>query len=156
MQEIRLLAVNEKKAIRHILLALPEWFGLPDSLEDYVKESRELPVLGCYDAENLLGFITLKPTSKETIELYVLGVLPNYHRQGIGKRMIKEAVTYAKAHGYTYMQVKTLAPQAKDDSYLKTYAFYRSLQFMDVEVLPLWDEWNPCLLMICKIDEVKC
>lgn len=47
--------------------------------------------------------------------------------------------------------MKTLAPEAKDEYYLKTYAFYRSLNFVDVEVLPLWDEWNPCQ-MICKTE----
>ena len=94
-------------------------------------------VLGCFEETKLIGFITLKPTSEKTLELYVLGILPTYHRQGIGNTMMQAVVAYAKTHGYYYLQVKTLAPEAKDEYYLKTYAFYRSLNFVDVEVLSL-------------------
>lgn len=156
MREIRLLNMDEKADIKTILLALPDWFGLPNSLESYVVESQKLTVLGCFEETKLIGFITLKPTSEKTLELYVLGILPTYNRQGIGNTMMQAVVAYAKTHGYYYLQVKTLAPEAKDEYYLKTYAFYRSLNFVDVEVLPLWDEWNPCQMMICKTEEVTC
>ena len=47
-----------------------------------------------------------------------------------------------------YLQVKTLSPKVQDPDYLKTYAFYERMGFCPLEVLPLWDEWNPCQLMV--------
>lgn len=151
MREIRLLKDEEKKQVREILEALPDWFGIPEALDEYVRESRKLPIIGCLEDHRVLGFLTMKETSKETLEIYVMGVLPMYHGKGIGRDMMDMMFRYAKEHGYRYLQVKTLSPEVNDPGYLGSYVFYRTMGFHDVEVLPLWDEHNPCLLMIQKI-----
>ena len=65
MREIRLLNMDEKADIKTILLALPDWFGLPDSLESYVVESQKLTVLGCFEETKLIGFYHLKANERE-------------------------------------------------------------------------------------------
>jgi len=38
------------------------------------------------------------------------------------------------------------------EEYDQTVAFYESLGFKKLEVFPtLWDEWNPCLIMVMPI-----
>ncbi|MGX8850256.1 GNAT family N-acetyltransferase [Amedibacillus sp. YH-ame10] len=141
----------QQLSIRTILEQLPQWFGIPSALDEYVKESENLTLISAYDTTNMIGFVSLKPTSETTLEVYVMGILPMHHRQGIGKELIKQAIVYAQTHGMHYLQVKTLSPTVKDTGYLSTYAFYKANGFEDVEVLPLWDEWNPCLMMIQKV-----
>lgn len=58
--------------------------------------------------------------------------------------------TYAR-DSYKFLQVKTVA-QGKYKEYDSTIQFYRSIGFTEFEVIPtLWDEWNPCLIMIKSI-----
>lgn len=48
---------------RAVLKQLPEWFGLPDALEEYVQKSREMKTVGCYFKNYMVGFLSLKKTS---------------------------------------------------------------------------------------------
>lgn len=141
--------VNEDE-LRSVLKDLPQWFGIEDALEVYIKDSLDNIVFGCYEGD-LIGFVTLKQTSFCTLEVYVMGIKQAYHRLGIGKKLIEMVKEYAMQQGILYLQVKTLDPAVKDEDYLKTYHFYENMGFMPVEVLPLWDEWNPCMLMIQKL-----
>ena len=133
---------------RAVLKQLPEWFGLPDALEDYVQKSREMKTVGCYFKNYMVGFLSLKKTSPKAMEVYVMGILPQLHRMGIGTRLMRMAEQEAEKAAMQYLQVKTLSPKVQDPDYLKTYAFYERMGFCPLEVLPLWDEWNPCQLMV--------
>ena len=84
---------EEKQNIaRKILEELPEWFGIEESRENYIKESAEQYFFVALDENQAKGFLCLKETGKDTIELSVIGVLKEYHRQNIGKKLF----TYAK------------------------------------------------------------
>lgn len=133
---------------RAVLKQLPEWFGLPDALEDYVQKSREMKTVGCYFKNYMVGFLSLKKTSAKAMEVYVMGILPQLHRMGIGTMLMRMAEQEAEKAAMQYLQVKTLSPKVQDPDYLKTYAFYERMGFCPLEVLPLWDEWNPCQLMV--------
>lgn len=143
----------EPERSRAILKALPDWFGLPESLEEYVQESRDMKTIRCFFKEDMVGFLSLKKTSPQAMEVYVMGILPQLHRMGIGTRLMRMAEQEAKHAAMQYLQVKTLSPKVQDPSYLKTYAFYENCGFCPLEVLPLWDEWNPCQLMVKYIAE---
>ena len=60
---------------------------------------------------------------------------------------MQAAESRAKAHGQTFITVKTLADTHPDEGYARTRAFHMKLGFIPLEVLPLWGEDNPCLLM---------
>ena len=79
----------EREAIAaHVLAALPDWFGLPESTAEYVRRSREMPFWAeIAEEEESRGFIALRETSPWTREIYVMGVLPRYHRQGVGRTL---------------------------------------------------------------------
>ena len=70
----------------HILHALPDWFGLPDSTQKYIDDSRNMPFFAAVREGQAVGFAALKETSPCAGEIYVMGVLPEYHRSGIGQR----------------------------------------------------------------------
>lgn len=143
---------NQKAAIaEHILTDLPEWFGLPDSTREYIAKSKEMPFWAYYKNEQYVGFIVLKETSKAAAEIYVMGVLKEYHRRHIGAQLFKSFMEYAKYAGYSFIQVKTVEAGYYEE-YDKTRLFYEHMGFQKLECFPtLWDEWNPCLVMIMSI-----
>jgi len=145
--------INDKEKKRrisaHILKALPNWFGIPEATEEYINRSTELPFFAAMDESKPLGFISMKENNRYTAEIYVMGVLPDYHRQGIGRALFNRALSWAKEHGYEFLQVKTLDESHPDIHYARTRKFYLSMGFKPLECLPeLWGEKNPCLIMI--------
>ena len=141
---------DKANIVEEVLLDLPDWFGLPDSTQEYIEQSKQLVLFSAQHNETLLGFITLKETSCDTCEIHCMGVKKEYHHIGIGKLLFNQFEEYAKDK-YDYIQVKTV-DEGKYPEYDQTISFYKSVGFMKLEVFPtLWDEWNPCLIMIKKI-----
>lgn len=143
---------EEKKRIaRQVLEALPDWFGIPEAREDYIKNSVEQLFLAAIEQDRAVGFIYLKETGKETVELYVMGVLKEYHRHGIGRELFEAAKTRAANKGYSFMQVKTVQ-MGKYKEYDDTNYFYLKMGFKEFEVFPtLWDERNPCQIYVMSL-----
>ena len=143
---------EEKKAIsREVLEALPEWFGIPSSTEEYISKSASQPFWCAYVDGMTAGFLYLYETGKATLELYVTGVKKQYHRMGIGRSLFQAAYAYAKAHGYSFLQVKTVQ-MGNYAEYDETNLFYQSLGFQEFEVFQtVWDEQNPCQVYVMAI-----
>ena len=139
---------RKERIAREILSALPDWFGIPESTRAYIEASRELPFWAAFEDGNAVGYLALKETGPKTVELHVMGVLPEYHRRGIGAGLWEAAKAYAKAQGYLYAQVKTVA-SGHYPEYDRTNAFYRAMGFEELECFPtLWDAWNPCQVYV--------
>ena len=68
---------QKERICREILGALPDWFGIPESVEEYAKNCRELPVWAAEAEDGPVGFIAYRPTSAQAGEIYVMGVLPD-------------------------------------------------------------------------------
>lgn len=148
-------AEQKQAAVLRILGALPDWFGISEAILQYGRESRDLPCLIVEKAGQAVGFVCVKETSACAAEVHVMGVLPAYHRQGIGRELIAACEAYCGERNLSILHVKTLDHHVGDPNYLRTYAFYRALGFLPLEVLPLWDEKNPCLLMVKTLGGMK-
>lgn len=142
---------NKAAIARSILESLPDWFGIPEATEEYIKDSKGKLFFCAYDGEQEVGFLYLKETGRHTVELAVMGVQKEYHRLGIGRKLFEEAKQAAKQQGYSFIQVKTVQ-MGRYDIYDDTNRFYFSLGFKEFEVFPtLWDECNPCQIYIMAI-----
>lgn len=142
---------EKKTAAAHILHDLPAWFGIPESIEEYIRESARMPFWLAEEAGEPLGFIALKETSPYACEVYVMGVVERLHRQGVGRSLMQALEAYAIAEGYEYLQVKTVAGGCYEE-YDRTRLFYEGCGFRPLEVFPtLWDEHNPCLIMVKRL-----
>lgn len=153
--DIRIVSVEEaaekQRVSRSILEALPEWFGIPESREQYIKESAAQLFFAALDAEKAIGFLCLKETGKETVELSVMGVLKDYQRRGLGRKLFEQAKKVVGNLGYSFMQVKTVQ-MGRYAEYDATNRFYRSLGFKEFELFPtLWDERNPCQIYVMSL-----
>lgn len=143
---------NLQKSCEQILRALPDWFGMEESTREYVEAIKEMPTYTARSNGKVIGFISVAKHHAESAELYVLGVLPEYHRNGIGKALIRFVEEDLRKNGIRYVQVKTVSPASGNEAYAKTYRFYRACGFSPLETIEdFWDEWNPCVFMIKNI-----
>lgn len=143
---------NEKKAIsRQILESLKEWFEVDASREKYISESAEQTFFAAKEDGKYIGFLCLKETGKDTVEIAVMGVAKEYHRNGAGRGLVEAAKSAACNEGYSFMQVKTVQ-MGKYPDYDKTNLFYISCGFKEFEVFPeLWDTDNPCQIYVMSL-----
>ena len=134
---------------RQVLATLPHWFGVPQSVDDYVAKAEENPTVVVTVDEEDVGILTLVVHTPYAAEIYVMGVRPEHHRRGIGRQMLELAETWLRGRDIEYLQVKTLSPRHPDPGYVKTRAFYFAVGFRPLEEFPdLWQPENPALQMI--------
>ena len=142
---------QRKNIARDILYALPEWFGIPESTETYIRESAVQTMVASLDGDRANGFLCLKQTGRDTVELAVMGVRKELHRRGISRGLFEAAKAIAVSQGYSFMQVKTVQ-MGQYEGYDQTNRFYLSLGFKEFECFPtLWDEWNPCQIYVMSL-----
>lgn len=143
---------DEKENVsRQILESLPEWFEIPEAREEYISDSKNQVMFAAKENEKPIGFICLKKTGRDTVELAVMGVLKEFHRQGVGKSLFNSAKEIAAEKGYSFMQVKTVQ-MGRYKEYDETNLFYLSVGFKEFEVFPtLWDECNPCQIYVMTL-----
>ena len=150
MIEVKMVdQADEKTAITlHIMLSLRDWFNPEDDIRKKSLTHRTFPFFAAYNGESVIGFAALKIHNEYTADIYTIGVLERYHRQGAGKLLIKEIERYCLAQGHQFLTVKTLDVSADYEPYNRTRAFYRKMGFIPLEVFPtLWDSDNPCLFL---------
>jgi ribosomal protein S18 acetylase RimI-like enzyme len=154
MNNIEILKVNraDKKVniVEEVLKDLPEWFGLPESTREYVEAARKLDLWVAMRKNEIVGYITLSNSSEDCAEIHSMGVKKSFHRKGIGIALYKVLEDQAK-NDYPYIQVKTV-DEGHYEEYDQTIHFYQKIGFSKLEVFPgLWDEWNPCLILVKKL-----
>jgi ribosomal protein S18 acetylase RimI-like enzyme len=132
-----------------ILRSLPLWFGIESAIQRYVSDVEKMPMFVGYVGGKPIAFLSLNLHNKWTAEIHVMGVRPEFHRRGIGKRLLMIAENHLIKRNFEFLTVKTLSSSRSDRGYGITRKFYFSTGFRPVEEFKtLWSESNPCLLMI--------
>jgi ribosomal protein S18 acetylase RimI-like enzyme len=135
-----------------ILRALPLWFGIEEATAQYIRDIDGLPTLTALAGDTVVGFLTFREHSRWAAEIHVMGVHPEYHRQGVGRALIVEAERFLSGRGVEFLQVKTLSSAHPDTNYARTREFYIAMGFRPLEEFKeLWGEANPCLQLIKRI-----
>lgn len=70
---------EKKRILRTVLEALPEWFEMKSGREAYINECETQLCFAAVEKEKPVGFICLKETGKDTLELSVMGILKEYN-----------------------------------------------------------------------------
>ncbi|MCW6653635.1 GNAT family N-acetyltransferase [Aerococcaceae bacterium NML210727] len=140
---------TEKETIaKEVLYDLPEWFGLPESTENYIVDAKSKPFIACFVDNEVAGYIVLNETSKDCADIFVMGIKKKFHRMSLGRKLNEAYEILAKRLGYTYTQVKTVKMGCYK-AYDITNRFYIAMGYKELEVFPtLWDEWNPCQVYV--------
>lgn len=143
--------LEQKRITREILEELPEWFGIPEAREEYIQESAGAPYFCASREERPVGFLYLKQTGRDTMEVAAMGVRKEAQRAGVGKALVEAAKQAAREQGCSFLQVKTVQ-MGRYEVYDRTNRFYQALGFKEFEVFPtLWDECNRCQIYVMAL-----
>jgi len=145
---------DQKTAVTQAILhSLPQWFSPPEDIDAKALVHREFPFFVAEAEGEPVGFLALKVHNAFTADVFNLGVLEAYHRQGIGHRLLEVALEHCRARGFQYLTVKTLDESAAYEPYERTRRFYRKEGFVPLEVFTtFWNEENPCLFLVKRVD----
>lgn len=142
-------APGPQAACECVLRALPKWFGIETALLQYARDAAAMPTFLATDGAAVIGFLTIREHFRESAEIHVMAVRPEWHRRAVGSALVEAAEHWLSARGCQFLQVKTLSPSRENDQYAATRAFYRALGFTPVEEFPtLWSPANPCLMLM--------
>lgn len=145
-------STNTSRVCEPILRALPGWFGIESALAEYIEKIDTLPSFLARQEDKVVGFLSLLQHNPFSAEIYVMGVQPDLHHQGVGRALVLQAEAWLRESRVEYLQVKTLGPSHPDAGYAATRAFYTGMGFRPLEEMKqIWDEFNPCLVMVKKI-----
>ncbi len=138
--------------IEQLLRGLPDWFGIEQSLLDYVEHARTLPTTVALDGGEVVGACVVRRHNPLAAEIDLLAVPADRHRQGIGRRLVDHVAEALRSDGVELLQVKTFGPSGDSPEYERTRAFYEAIGFIPLEELrELWGPDNPCLILVMPL-----
>jgi GNAT superfamily N-acetyltransferase len=148
MNVVEVKEPDEKQRIcAGVLSSLPEWFGIPSAVDEYIDGVATLPTFAVDDD----AFLSLKLHTPAAAEIYVMAVRPERHRQKLGSALVSAAEAFLRERHVEFLQVKTLGPSRPNERYERTRRFYEAWGFRALEEIHgLWGA-NPCLLMIKRL-----
>ncbi|MBX9877364.1 MAG: GNAT family N-acetyltransferase [Candidatus Obscuribacterales bacterium] len=149
MHKIELVENGKEKFAENILRQLPDWFGIEESILNYLSDIGKMPTyFASNEAGDKTGFATIHFHNASTAEIHVMGILPQFHGQGIGRQLVEKLAQSARDKGCTYLMVKTLGASHPDKNYSRTRQFYLSAGFLPLEEsTKIWNSM-PCLIMV--------
>jgi ribosomal protein S18 acetylase RimI-like enzyme len=141
---------NEKSHVcEQILRSLPEWFGIESAILDYIKDVQRMETWGAQVDGKVIGFLSVHKHNKATAEIHVMGVREEFHRKGVGRKLVAKAEASLASDGFKFLTVKTLSESRPDAGYDRTRQFYLNIGFSPIEEFKtLWGPANPCLLLL--------
>jgi GNAT superfamily N-acetyltransferase len=148
---IKEIAASDRQGVDNIAHALhPQWFT----------ESALVEIANAVQTQNgrvavgdgrLVGFATyLLHNDGNAAELAWIGVHPDFHRKGIGRRLVIAIEGELKRKGFERLEVHTVATTVEYEPYARTRRFYHSLGFSDVIVKHNWFPTGDDGLLLAK------
>lgn len=97
----------------------------------------------------IVGFLTFFVT--EGIgHIGWIGILPELHRQGIGRKLVEQLISELNQEGIHELRVNTLGDSVDCEPYERTRAFYRGIGFEDFQRIEQNDPECPEQLIMVK------
>lgn len=86
-----------------------------------------------YVNDQLAGFISINKHFQFAAEVHVIGILEEFHHQGLGRKLSEAAENSLQTEGFKFIQVKTISENRVDENYAKTRQFYLKMGFVPFE-----------------------
>jgi GNAT superfamily N-acetyltransferase len=133
-----------------ILRSLPLWFGIEESLREYVADSDAYPTFLAVTHQPV-AFLTVREHFPQSWEVHCIAVEADHRGTGIGRALHEHVESWLAMKKARLLQVKTLAASHPSAEYAQTRGFYERLGYVPLEVFPLL--WGPKLPVL---QFVKC
>lgn len=115
MMEIRAVTDPSERTrhCRDLTALLPDWFALPEANAHYAAVIVEHAAFGAFDAQGrCIGLVALKPHFATSLEIWWLGVHPQWHGRGVGTALMAAAERFARDAQLFDLIVMTLSPES--------------------------------------------
>jgi GNAT superfamily N-acetyltransferase len=140
---------NHPSVVRSILDTIPEWFGMPESNDDYVAKADLLRNVVARDGDEIVGICLLLEHSSQSVEIDLLAVPRSRHRSGIGRAILEHVERELRERGVKVLHLKTFGPSIHNEPYARTREFYVAQGFLPMEErTDVWGAENPCLFLV--------
>ncbi|MDZ5253059.1 GNAT family N-acetyltransferase [Clostridium sp. LIBA-8841] len=114
-------------------------------VERIIEEIEKIPFYTYIENNREIGFLSMKPLTEESAEIYFIKMLYGYEERGFEEELINNVAAFYKEKGYKLLRVKVLA----DGNHDELISFYRSVGFFNLEErVELEDKENKILVMI--------
>lgn len=136
------------KQVIEIAKLLPEWFT-KTGIEHMSVDLRYQQGFVVVNDSRIVGFLSFFVT-EGVGHIGWLGILPDFHRHGIGRKMVEELISELKQAGVHELRVSTLGDSVEYEPYERTRAFYRGIGFTDFQRIKQDDPECPEQLIMVK------
>lgn len=82
-----------------------------------------------FDKEQIIGTVALKRLNDDCCELKALYLLEQYHKNGLGYRLLKTAIEKARQNGYKKMYLDTLSTSRNAIALYEKAGFVRTQRY---------------------------
>jgi catechol 2,3-dioxygenase-like lactoylglutathione lyase family enzyme/GNAT superfamily N-acetyltransferase len=145
---VREITSRKGAVCEEILRALPDWFGIEESVLDYIRAVESMPTWIAETGGETVGFLSLELKNEFVAEIHVMGVRREHHGRGCGTKLVEAAESHLRERRFELLVVKTLGPSRGDAGYARTRRFYLARGFRPIEEFHgVWSHGNPCLVM---------
>jgi GNAT superfamily N-acetyltransferase len=145
---IRRLRQGEGAECEKVMRSLPGWFGIEEAILDYARSTESMETYVAESGGAVVGFVTLNQRSSATAEIHVMALRPEFHGQGVGRRLVEHVERVLADRPIEFLEVKTVGPSLPNAEYERTRGFYEHVGFRPLEENDLWGEDSPCLIMV--------
>jgi ribosomal protein S18 acetylase RimI-like enzyme len=150
---IRPLTPADAEACDAVVLTLPYHFGNDAGRAECARAVRAQDGLVALEEAEVVGFLTLERHDPRSAEITWMAVRADRRRQGVGRRLIEQAIDDLSVDGVELLSVLTMAesePEEREsDNYADTRAFYRALGFVPLRELAL-EEWDDRAVILVR------
>jgi GNAT superfamily N-acetyltransferase len=134
---IKEITASDRQRVESIARALhPQWFT-ESALEEIANAVQTQNGYLAVDDGRPVGFAAyLSRDDDRTAELTWIGVHPDFHRRGIGRRLVISIEEELKRKACGRLEVYTVAATVEYEPYARTRSFYHAVGFTDLGVEP--------------------
>lgn len=148
---------QDPDTVRRILKALPEWFGDPDAIEQYVADAGNNDYLSIVARKSgtTIGVALIRRHFPESAELHLIALSPEARGGGTGRALIERVAADLANDGCELLSVHTVGPSFDSVSYAETRAFYRANDFYPLEEHHNLDWAGPTLILVRQLSSTS-
>lgn len=141
---------RNSREVRRLLEMLPDWFGDPEAIDNYVADAVNPSYWSIFAiVENqVVGVILVARHFPESAEIRLIAADPAHHRKGIGRALVEKVSAELQSDNCHMVSVHTVGPSYVDQAYERTRAFYRSVGFVPLEEHDGLDWGGPTLILV--------
>lgn len=147
---LAIVQMPDPGSVRRILDALPEWFGDPEAIDNYVSAAGDSEFVSrvAIVSGNVVGVSLTRRHFRESAELHLIAVDPTARGRGVGRALVNQVASDLREDGCKLLAVHTVGASFDNEPYADTRAFYQAIGFYPLEEHVNLDWGGPTLILV--------